>query len=96
VESAAKGRLPGGGVLGVTGEANRLTDSERRLVSETVIKAAKSRFPVICGVLAPTGTEMAIQRSIEATDLGASAVMISPVPVAKQKTWMQFSTSTKM
>jgi 4-hydroxy-tetrahydrodipicolinate synthase len=48
-----------------------------------VIREAKDRLPVTVGTSA-TGTDITVQRSIEATTLGASAVMISPVLVAKQ------------
>jgi 4-hydroxy-tetrahydrodipicolinate synthase len=83
VDLAIKSGCQGIVCLGVTGEANRLTDNERRTVAETVIREAKSRLPVTIGTSA-TGTEIAVQRSLEAADSGASAVMISPVPVAKQ------------
>ncbi len=90
VNLAIKSGCQGVVCLGVTGEVNRLTDKERSLVSETVVKEVNSRLPVTIGTSA-TGTEMTIQRSLEATDLGASAVMVSPVPVAKQNLEVIFS-----
>jgi len=83
VDLAIKAGCQGVVCLGVTGEANRLSDNERRLVLELVIREAKNRLPVTVGTSA-TGTDITVQRSIEATTLGASAVMISPVLIAKQ------------
>ena len=83
VDLAIKAGCQGVVCLGVTGEANRLSDNERRLVLELVIREAKDRLPVTVGTSA-TGTDVTVQRSIEATTLGASAVMISPVLIAKQ------------
>lgn len=83
VELAVKAGCRGVVCLGVTGEASRLTDTERRLVSERVIREAKHRLMVTIGTSA-TGTEMAVQRSLQAADLGATAVMVTPAPVAKQ------------
>ncbi|MDF1594312.1 MAG: dihydrodipicolinate synthase family protein [Desulfobacterales bacterium] len=68
--------------LGVTGEANRLNDNERRLVIEEVVKAANGRLTVTVGT-SGTGTHLAVERSIEAQDLGATAVMVAPAPMPK-------------
>ena len=83
VELAVKAGCRGVVCLGVTGEATRLTDAERRLVSARVVKEAGGRLAVSVGTSA-TGTEMAVQRSAEAAELGATAVMVAPAPVAKQ------------
>lgn len=83
VDLAVKAGCRGVVCLGVTGEASRLTDTERRLVSERVIREVRRRLTVTIGTSA-TGTEMAVQRSLQAADLGATAVMVAPAPVAKQ------------
>ena len=83
VELAVKAGCRGVVCLGVMGEASRLIDSESRLVAERVIKEAGSRLTVTIGTSA-TGTEIAVQRSMQAADLGATAVMVAPAPVAKQ------------
>ncbi len=80
---AAKAGCRGVVCLGVTGETIRLTDAERKIVAAAVMKEAKGNLTVTVGTSA-TGTDMVVQRSKEAASLGASAVMISPVPVAKQ------------
>ena len=68
-------------VLGVTGEAARLTDSERRTVAETVIEAAGD-MPVTVGTSA-AGARVAVEYSREAQAMGASAVMVAAPPMLK-------------
>jgi len=67
--------------LGVTGEAARLTDQERRLVTKTVMDNS-SGMPVTLGTTAAS-TSAAIDYSLEAQKLGAAAVMVSAPPMAK-------------
>ena len=67
--------------LGVTGEAARLTDLERRAVAEEVIAHANG-MPVTLGTTA-AGTSAAIAYSREAQELGAAAVMISAPAMGK-------------
>ena len=64
--------------LGMMGEAYRLTDRELRIVAESVLSAADG-LPVTLGTSAAS-TMMAIARSQEAQQLGASAVMLAPPP----------------
>ncbi len=63
-------------VLGVLGEANRLTDHEREAVVRSAVAAA-SGLPVIVGASA-SGTRAAAELAIMAHALGASAVMVTP------------------
>ena len=63
-------------LLGVLGESNRLTDSERTTLIKTAIKAAAG-LPVIAGC-SHTGTAATISLAREAADLGAAGVMIAP------------------
>src|SRR6266545_3740779 len=58
VESALATGLSGLTVLGIAGEAHRLTEDERRRVVETVVKEARGRVPVVAGVSA-SGTHLA-------------------------------------
>lgn len=67
--------------LGVTGEAARLTDAERRAVAKEVIANANG-MPVTMGTTA-AGTHAAVAYSREAQDLGASAVMVSAPTMGK-------------
>ena len=63
-------------VLGVLGEANRLSDAERDQVITTTVKAA-GKMPVCVGTSHP-GTTACRALSHRAQELGAAAVMISP------------------
>ncbi|MFC1941135.1 dihydrodipicolinate synthase family protein [Chloroflexota bacterium] len=83
VNLAVKAGCRGVVCLGVTGEVSRLTDAERKLVVETVIREVKQKLTVTVGTSA-MGIEIAVQRSLEAKELGATAVMMTPAPVAKQ------------
>jgi len=64
-------------VLGIAGEAHRLTDEERRGVVEAVVTATRGRVPVVVGVSAP-GTHLATALSRTAKELGAAAIMVAP------------------
>lgn len=78
VEDGCKGVV----CLGVTGEANRLNDAERKIVIESTVKAANGRLTVTVGT-SGTGTRLAVERSREAQDLGATAIMVAPAPMPK-------------
>jgi 4-hydroxy-tetrahydrodipicolinate synthase len=62
--------------LGIMGEAHKLSDRERELVLATVVEEA-GEVPVVAGCTAES-TVSAIERTRQAADLGASAVMIAP------------------
>ena len=81
VDKAVSSGCEGMVCLGVTGEAARLTDRERYQVAEAVIQRAQG-LPVTVGTTAGS-TAAAIERSKEAQDLGAAAVMVSPPPMGK-------------
>ncbi|MCH7735832.1 MAG: dihydrodipicolinate synthase family protein [Chloroflexi bacterium] len=81
VDKAVASGCQGMVCLGVTGEAARLTDRERHQVAETVIQHSEGR-PVTVGTTAGS-TAAAIERSREAQELGAAAVMVSPPPMGK-------------
>lgn len=63
-------------VLGVLGEANRLTDIERERVVDAAVRAAQGT-PVIVGASA-SGTRAACELARMAESTGAAAVMVTP------------------
>jgi 4-hydroxy-tetrahydrodipicolinate synthase len=68
--------------LGVTGEVARLTERERALVTETVVRQIDGRARVIVGTSAD-GVRTCVEYSRAAQQLGAAAVMVSPVRALK-------------
>lgn len=64
-------------VLGIMGEFHKLSDEERRRVTEVVIDQARGRVPVIVGC-SHTGTQVALELARHAQDAGAAAVMVAP------------------
>lgn len=64
-------------ILGILGEAHKLTEDERRGVIETVVRRAAGRVPVVAGASAPA-TDLAIRYGRLAEDLGAAALMVAP------------------
>jgi 4-hydroxy-tetrahydrodipicolinate synthase len=77
VERALAAGVRGLTILGIAGEAHRLTDEERRRVVETVVKEVGGRVPVVVGVSAP-GTHLAAAFAQMSREHGASAVMVAP------------------
>lgn len=82
VKLAIEAKCHGIVCLGVTGEASRLTDSERYQVSRRVIKEVNGFLPVTIGASA-LGNDVSIQRCVEAESIGASAVLVAPIPLTK-------------
>jgi 4-hydroxy-tetrahydrodipicolinate synthase len=64
-------------VLGIAGEAPRLTDHEREALVEAVVKEARGRVPVVVGVSA-SGTHLARSFAQMSRERGAAAVMVAP------------------
>jgi len=77
VESALATGISGITVLGIAGEAHRLTDEERRRVVEGVVKEVRGRIPVAVGVSA-SGTHLATAFTRMAQEHGADALMVAP------------------
>ena len=77
VESALATGISGITVLGIAGEAHRLTDEERRRVVEGVVKEVRGRIPVAVGVSA-AGTHLAAAFTRMAQEHGADALMVAP------------------
>jgi 4-hydroxy-tetrahydrodipicolinate synthase len=64
-------------ILGIMGEAHKLSDAERQAVMGRYLSAAASGVPVIVGCSA-MATRVAIERAREAEEAGAAAVMVAP------------------
>ncbi|HTY76959.1 MAG TPA: dihydrodipicolinate synthase family protein [Candidatus Bathyarchaeia archaeon] len=77
VEAALATGVTGLTILGIAGEAHRLTDEERRRVVDAVVKEARGRVPVAVGVSA-SGTHLATAFTRMAQDHGADALMVAP------------------
>ncbi|MCC6990327.1 MAG: dihydrodipicolinate synthase family protein [Acidobacteria bacterium] len=69
-------------ILGVLGEADKLTEAERDSVIETTMAAAGKDFPICIGTTHP-GTDGCIAWSRRAQALGAVAVMVAPPKLAR-------------
>jgi 4-hydroxy-tetrahydrodipicolinate synthase len=64
-------------ILGIAGEAHRLTDDERARVVAGVVKEVAGRVPVVVGVSAP-GIHLAQAFARVSREHGADAVMVAP------------------
>jgi 4-hydroxy-tetrahydrodipicolinate synthase len=64
-------------ILGLLGEAQKLSDAERDLVVEVVMDQVNGRIPVVVTTshMSPT---VVIERSRKAQEMGAEGVMVSP------------------
>lgn len=69
-------------ILGVLGEADKLTDAEREQVIATTVAAAGDGFPICVGTT-HAGTDGCIAFSRRAQALGARAVMVAPPRLAR-------------
>jgi 4-hydroxy-tetrahydrodipicolinate synthase len=69
-------------ILGVLGEADKLTDAERDSVIATVLEAADGQVPVCVGTT-HAGTDGCIAFSRQAQRLGAHAIMVAPPKLAR-------------
>lgn len=67
-------------VLGVMGEAPKLSQEERDDVLQTTVSAAGERVPVFAGA-GGAGTDLAIARGRRALELGAAGLLVAPPPV---------------
>jgi 4-hydroxy-tetrahydrodipicolinate synthase len=77
VEAALATGITGVTLLGIAGEAHRLTDEERRRVIEGVVKEVRGRVPVVVGVSA-SGTHLATSFTRMAQEHGADGLMVAP------------------
>lgn len=67
-------------VLGVLGEAPKLSQKEQDEVIETTVRASAGRVPVFAGSGAG-GTDLAVERAKNAVARGASGLLVAPPPV---------------
>jgi 4-hydroxy-tetrahydrodipicolinate synthase len=67
-------------VLGVLGEAPKLSQAEQDEVIRTTVRSAAGRVPVFAGSGAG-GTDLAIEKSLSAIKLGAAGLLVAPPPV---------------
>lgn len=66
-------------ILGIMGEAPKLTAAESRAFVERVLKRTGSRIPVVVGVSAP-GLAPMVELARASTGAGAAGVMVAPAP----------------
>ncbi|MBE2317734.1 dihydrodipicolinate synthase family protein [Solirubrobacter sp. CPCC 204708] len=83
IAAGVGGLVPGGS----TGEFTTLTNAERRLLVETVVKAADGHVPVVAGTAA-LSTRETVELSVHAEQAGAAAVMIIP-PFYDAPSWRE-------
>lgn len=69
-------------VLGVMGEAARLSDAERSSVIATAVEQAAGRVPVCAGI-SHAATDRSVAFAREAESLGAHSVMLAPPALAR-------------
>lgn len=69
-------------ILGVMGEAGKVSEAERTRIVEVTIEAARGRVPVCVGTT-HAATDRCIAYGREAEALGAAAVMVSPPALAR-------------
>ncbi|MBL8510473.1 MAG: dihydrodipicolinate synthase family protein [Betaproteobacteria bacterium] len=70
-------KVDGVTILGVLGEANRLTDHERDTLISHAVDTLQGRLPLIVGA-SHSGTAAAVYQALRAEQLGAQAVMLAP------------------
>lgn len=83
LEATIAAGVDGVTILGVAGEASRLSDSERDLVADAAFACVGERVSVVVGV-SHDGTQVAIDRAQAAKERGAAAVMIAPPTFGRQ------------
>ena len=64
-------------ILGIMGEAHKLSDAERSMAMQRYLEAAGDRVPVVVGCSA-AATRVTIEWAREAEEIGAAAVMVAP------------------
>lgn len=76
-------------VLGVLGEAPKLSQAEQEQVIATTVAAAAGRVPVLAGTGA-AGTRLAVERSAAAIAAGASGLLVAPPPVQNDAVILEY------
>lgn len=76
-ELITKGKVHGVTALGSTGEFALMSESERQLVAEVTVAAARKRVPAVIGTAA-ISTKVAVALSKHAQRAGADAIIVNP------------------
>ncbi|MFN8484885.1 MAG: dihydrodipicolinate synthase family protein [Anaerolineae bacterium] len=69
-------------ILGVMGEASKVTDAEREQIIATVIETAAGRIPICVGTT-HAATDPCVTYSRQAQAMGAQALMVAPPRLAR-------------
>lgn len=69
-------------ILGVLGESGKVSDAERDRIIVRTIEAANGRIPICVGT-SHAGTDVCVQYSKRAQELGAKAIMVTPPKLAR-------------
>ena len=69
-------------ILGVAGEAQRLSDAERERLQDLALRQIAGRLPTIVGV-SHDGTDVTVERTRAAKAAGAAGVMVAPPAFSK-------------
>ena len=77
-----KAGVDGMTILGVLGEAGKVSESERSQIIAAVLEAANGRIPICVGT-SHTGTDQCIAYSKQAQAMGAKAVMVAPPKLSR-------------
>src|ERR671912_735952 len=64
-------------ILGIMGEAHKLSDAERLAVTERYVSVIGGQVPVIVGCSA-VATKVVVERARAAEEAGAAAIMVAP------------------
>jgi 4-hydroxy-tetrahydrodipicolinate synthase len=82
VEFALRAKVNGIVILGITGEANRLSDNEKLEVVKRVVSKVSKRVPVVAGIGNPS-TDVAIWFCKEVKRIGVDGLMVLPPKLRK-------------
>lgn len=82
LEATVESGVQGITILGVAGEAQRLSDAERERLQEVALRTIHGRIPVIVGV-SHDGTDVTVERAKAAQAAGAAGVMVAPPAFSK-------------
>jgi len=77
VDETIKAGVDGITILGVAGEAQKLTNKERQTVLNVTMEITSGRLPIIVGT-SHDGTDATIIASLEAEQAGAAGIMVAP------------------
>lgn len=77
LDATVRAGVDGITILGVAGEAPRLSDAERERLLAIAVEAVGGRIPIVVGV-SHDGTDITVERTVAAREAGAAGVMIAP------------------